>query len=118
MLNEIRDKLESLDMGPVQYGRITEIPEEWNYLVFGRSRMRKAGTSRTDYNRYYTVAIVHEDYIPEDVELKVIKALKEIKGLNVSQEDIQYDYTIKKGNGNVVEVAVLTFFEPIKGYAI
>ncbi len=118
MLNEIRDQLRSLDMGPVQYGRVTSNPEIWNYIVFGRSSMKRVGTSKTDFNRYYTVVIVHEDYLPEGTEVEVKKALETIKGLKLSQDDIQYDYTVKKNSNTVVEMAILTFVEVLKGYAL
>ena len=118
MLNEIRDKLEDLDMGPVQYGRVTSNPEIWNYIVFGRSNMKRVGTSKIDFNRYYTVVVVHEDYLPENTEIEVKKALESIKGLKLAPEDIQYDYIVKKNSSTVVEMAVLTFVEPLKGYTL
>ena len=118
MLNKISEKLEELDMGPIQYGRVTNQPEVWNYIVYGRSRLRRVGSSKNDFNRYYTVIIVHEDYIPEGMEINVIKALEEIKGLKLAQDDIEYDYITKKNSGIVVEIAVLAFIQPIKGYLI
>lgn len=118
MLNEIREVLEGLNIGPVQYGRVTDNPELWNYVVFGRDRMSRSGTSKVDYNRYYTVVIVHEDYIPEGMEVEVMKALNDIKGLKVATEDIQYDYMIKNKSGIVVEAAVITLTEPLKGYML
>lgn len=118
MLNQIKEKLESLDKGPVQYGRVTNSPPVWNYIVFGRARMSRSDSSRIDFNRYYTVVIVHEDYIPEGTEIEVKKTLEEIRGLKLAQDDIQYDYTVKKNSDTVVEMAVLTFFEPIKGYTL
>lgn len=118
MLNKISEKLEELDMGPIQYGRVTNQPEVWNYIVYGRSRLRRVGSSKNDFNRYYTVIIVHEDYIPEGMEINVIKALEEIKGLKLAQDDIEYDYITKKNSGIVVEMAVLAFIQPIKGYLI
>lgn len=118
MLNKISEKLEGLDMGPIQYGRVTNQPEVWNYIVYGRSRLRRVGSSKNDFNRYYTVVIVHEDYIPEGMEINVIKALEEIKGLKLAQDDIEYDYITKKNSGIVVEMAVLAFIQPIKGYLI
>ena len=118
MLNEIRDVLESLNMGPVNYGCIANDPGEWNYIVFARRNMSRAGTSKVDYNRYYTVAIVHEDYIPEGTEAKAMKALENIKGLKVAGDDIQYDYTTKKGSGTIVEMAIITVYQPLKGYRL
>ena len=75
MLNLISEKLQDLNMGPIQYGRVTSQPEIWNYIAYGRARMRRTEKSKTDFNRYYFVVIVHEDYIPEGSELQVIKAI-------------------------------------------
>ena len=52
------------------------------------------------------------------MEINVIKALEEIKGLKLAQDDIEYDYITKKNSGIVVEMAVLAFIQPIKGYLI
>ncbi|MCI8507557.1 MAG: hypothetical protein HFJ06_03180 [Lachnospiraceae bacterium] len=118
MLSKIRDALESLDIGPVQYGRLKNTPDLWNYIVFARDRMQKSGTSRNDYNRYYTIVIVQEDYMPEGLEIRVIKKLEEIPGLKLANDNIQYDYTVKKNSGTVVEMAVISFTEIIKGYKL
>lgn len=119
MLNEIREKLEGLQMGPVEYGRLTSVPEICNYIVFARGEIKKAGTSSQDFNREYTVVLVHEDYIPEGTELEVVKALKEIKGLRWDvNAGIQYDYMVKKNNDTVVEMAAMVFKEPLKGYVL
>lgn len=117
MLKKIKEALINLDIGPVKYGRIIGNPEEWNYTVFGRDRMSRAGTSRCDFNRYYRIVIVHEDFIPEDYEIKVIKALNEIPGLKLANDDVQYDYVLKNAN-TVVEMAVITFTEILKGYTV
>lgn len=118
MLNVIRDKLKSLKLGPVEYGRVNNDPNEWNYVVFARRNMSRAGKSRNDLNRYYTVVIVHEDYIPEGTEVEVIKALTDIPGLHLAQDDIQYDYTVKRNSDTIVEMAVMTFYEVVKGYEV
>lgn len=118
MLNTIRDKLESLDLGPVEYGRAKNNPNLWNYVVFARRNMSRAGKSRNDYNRYYTVVIVHEDYIPEGTEIEVINALTSIPGLHHAQDDIQYDYTVKRNSDTIVEMAVMIFYEAVKGYEV
>lgn len=118
MLTKIRESLERLNYGKVMYGRVTDVPEEWNYIVFGRDTMKKSGTSRNDFNRYYTVAIVHEDYLPMDGEIAVIRELEKIPGLKLANDDIQYDYMVKSGSQKVVEMAVITFTEIIKGYKV
>lgn len=116
MLNEIRDCLEQLNLGPVMYGRATNVPDQWNYIVFARRNL-KNGTN-IDKNRYYNIVIVHEDYIPEGTEISVLKELKNVKGLHIANDDIQYDYMVKKDTQTVVEMAVITVYEIIKGYKV
>lgn len=118
MLTKIRASLEALNYGKVMYGRVTDVPQYWNYIVFGRDTMRKSGTSRNDFNRYYTVAIVHEDCLPKDAEITVIQELEKIPGLKLANDDIRYDYMVKSDNKKVVEMAVITFTEIIKGYKV
>lgn len=118
MLTQIRESLETLDYGKVMYGRVTGNPDVWNYIVFGRDRMKKSGTTGNDFNRYYTVAIVHEDCLPENTEITLIQELTKIPGLKLANEDIQYDYMVKSDNKKVVEMAVITFTEVIKGYKV
>lgn len=118
MIHKIKAELEKLDMGPVKYGRIKSPPADWNYIVFSRDRMKKTGTTGNDFSRYYKVVIVHEDFIPENQEKAVIAAMKQIKGLRLANEDIQYDYMAKSSTDMVVEMAVITFVEPLKGYDI
>lgn len=118
MIREIKEALENLQIGPVKYGRMKSPPADWNYIVFARDRMKRTGTTGNDFNRYYTVAIVHEDYIPEDLEKSVIIAMKQVKGLRLANDDIQYDYMVKSNSDTVVEMAVITFTEPLKGYEV
>ena len=118
MIHKIKEVLESLEIGPVRYGRIKTPPADWNYVVFARDRMSKSGSSGNDFNRYYSVAIVHEDYIPEDMEKRVLGAMKKIKGLRLANDNIQYDYMVKSNSDTVVEMAVMTFTEALKGYDV
>lgn len=115
MLNELRDCLEKMNLGPVMYGRANDVPDQWNYIVFARSNMKMPNP---DANRYYKIVIVHEDYIPEETETNVIKELKTIRGLHIANDDIQYDYMVKKDSRKVVEMAVITAYEIIKGYKV
>lgn len=89
--------------------------EPWNYYVFRRATLKKAGTSGNDFVRRYTVAIVHEEYIPENHEFEIIKAICEKAKLKLADVDITYDYTFKGSTDFVVEVAVITFSEALKG---
>ena len=75
MLNEIRKTIEELQKEQpeifgrkVAYGKIKEqdVPDEWNYITFNRVQIKKSGSSMRDYNLYYQINMIHEDYIPED----------------------------------------------------
>lgn len=116
MLNELRDCLEKMKLGPVMYGRANDVPDQWNYIVFARNNLKMPNPM--DANRFYKIVIVHEDYIPEGTELNVIKELKKIRGLHIANEDIQYDYMVKKDSQKIVEMAVITAYEIIKGYKV
>ena len=125
MLNEIRKTIEELQKEQpeifgrkVAYGKIKEqdVPDEWNYITFNRVQIKKSGTSMRDYNLYYQINMIHEDYIPEDAVFTLINALSKISGLKETNDDVVFDYTIKKNTDTVVEAAVILFTEPLKGY--
>lgn len=115
-LNEIKS-YSSVPMEAVAYGLLpnNEEPSRWNYIVFRRYRTRCDGTSRRDFNDYYTVSLVHEDYIPDGYVSYVIDKMKEIKGLKLADEDIPYDYTRKGGTDVIVEIATIVFTKASKG---
>ena len=125
MLNEIRESLEELQKKDgaifgtvVMYGRVVDskIPEAWNYITFNRESIKKAGTSQKDFNEYFEINLVHEDFIPEEAVYKVIAALESVKGLKQANSDVLFNYTTKKNTSTVVEVATITFTHPVKGY--
>lgn len=122
MLNDIEEKLKEFqkeaDYEDVLYGLMEKIPENWNYIVFSRDRMKRSENSNNDFDRRYRVVLVHEDYIPDGEELRLIRKMKEIKGLKLSKEDIVYDYAVNPKTKGVVEMAVLTFAETLKGYEV
>ncbi|GEM_PF-3520728 len=126
MLNEIKAALEELQQenpdlfgNKVAYGKIKEddVPDLWNYITFNRMHIKKSGTSIRDYNLYYQVNLIHEDYIPENAVFQIIDKLSKIQGLKEANEDVVFDYTIKSKTDTVVEAAVIIFTEPIKGYS-
>lgn len=122
MLNEIKEKLnefaECNGYDDISYGRVTKTPGVWNYVVFGREKITRSGSSDNDFNRRYRVALVHEDYIPEGHEVTLIQKLSELKGLKLAKDDLTYDYAVNPKNGNVVEMVIVTFIEPMKGYKV
>ena len=88
MLNEIREKLgelkksEAVPMEDVAYGLLPQgSTKKWNYFVFNRVNVKTAGKAKGDFNEYYAVHIVHEDFIPEGYIYKVIQKVLEIKGI-------------------------------------
>lgn len=110
MRDKIKEKLLEIDSN-VHYGIIPDTIEidEWNYLVFGQSKVRKKDSSSNDLQGYWYVTIVREDYIPDDVIFNVIEKVTEIAGLRLADGDFEYDY-VTKGNSNlVVEILKIDF---------
>ena len=117
MRNKIKEKLLQIDEH-VYYGLVPDnvsLDDEWNYIVFGQSRMRKSGTSGNDLNGYWYVAIVRENFIPDDDIKNVLEKMYEISGLRLADGDYEYVYNLKGGTNIVVEVVVLTFTKMKKG---
>lgn len=110
MRNAIKEKL--LEIDPlVYYGLVNENEEldEWNYLVFGQKSIRKSGTSGNDLNRYWYVAIVRENFIPDETVEQVIDNLCDIPGLRLADDEFEYSYMLRGGTNIVVEMVVLRF---------
>lgn len=113
-LDDIRDVLQSF--GKTYYGNANpKMNEQWDYYVFRRLNLKKKGAGGTDFTRCYVVGIVKENYIPEGHEFEVIKAVREKTRLRLADVDITYNYTFKGATDLVVEVAFITFAEPLKG---
>lgn len=124
MLNELKNALEivktELKLEAVCYGGVKEkeVPAEWNYIVFERIKSSRTGVNKCDFNTYYDVHIVHENYVPEGYEFKMIKTVLENTKLKLAQSDIGYDYTKKNNTDTVIEIATVTFTMPQKGCVI
>lgn len=125
VLDRIRGTLETLctdntvPMQGVWYGACREKKlDYWNYFVINRLKTTKNNTSRLDYQTFYQVHIIHEDYIPEGYVERVIEALcqKDEFGtkLRPTNDDVTYDYTFKGNTGMVVEIAHITLYHPEK----
>lgn len=89
--------------------------KEWNYFVFNRKKTDKA-SNRVDYQTFYQVHVVHEDYIPEGYIQKVIETLEAQKDakLKATADPVEYNYTFKNNTDMVVEIATITLFHPEK----
>ena len=106
-------------MEGVWYGACREKQlDKWNYFVFNRWKTTKNNQSRADFQTFYQVHVVHEDYIPEGYVETVIKALEAQDDpgtkLKATADDITYSYTFKGNTNMVVEIANITFFHPEK----
>lgn len=122
VLNEIKAVLDSLlkddsvKMENAWYGACPEKKlQSWNYFVFNRKKTTKA-SNRTDYQTFYELHIVHENYIPEGYVEKVIETFENsarVK-LKCTADDIIYNYTFKGNTEMVVEIATITLFRPEK----
>lgn len=119
ILKEIEDSLIDLakedELKGVYYGACNKKLEEWNYFVFNRMNVKTAGKTKGDFNEYYAVHIIHEDFIPEGYIYKVIqKVLEDTKGIKLAvNEDISFSYTRKGNTDVVVEIATIVFTKGI-----
>lgn len=100
---------------PVYYGRsFAKQNDTWNYIVFNRQSFNKTGTSGCDLNYQYQVHIIMENFIEEDFEINVIKAIQEQVRLKLTGT-AQYNYVTKNNTDIVVEMVTLTFTKTHKG---
>lgn len=80
----------------------------WNYIVFLRDTISRT-ENNTGYSDYYTVAIVHENWVPQDMIDSVIENMEAIKGMRLAKADIDFNYTRKPGTNAVIEIASIPF---------
>ena len=115
ILKQIQDTLETFNY-PVWYGRtFSKEKDKWNYFVFNRKEFDRSGKSRIDFNYYYQIHIIMEDYIPEGFEQEVIKAIQESTRLKLIDQPMQFNYTTKNNTETVVEMLTLEFTKTFKG---
>ena len=95
---------------PVFYGSADDVGNAslWNYMVFFRDR-RARNQNNTSYTDYFTVAIIHENWVPSEMIDAVIEKMEALPGIRLANSDISFDYTRKPGTNAVIEIATLTF---------
>lgn len=125
VLERIRKSLEELTeesggiMQGVYYGRCTEKEmKKWNMFVFRRTKTTKNNSAKVDFQTFYEVAVIRENYIPEGYVQKVIDKLQtqdeEGTKLKATADDIQYAYSFKGNTSVVLEAAFIQFVHPEK----
>lgn len=109
MLQAIETTLREV-LEPVFYGSADDVSNSalWNYIVFFRDR-RSQNQNHTSITDYYTVGIVHENWVPDEMIEKVIEKLEALPGIRIAGTDVDFNYTRKPGTNAVVEIATLTF---------
>lgn len=123
LLDEIQEALQEYVKDNPQYGfqgvaygaMPADAHDVKNHIVFNREPTNRSGSSQKDFTKQYAIHIVHEDFIPEDIEFEVISKVTKIKGLRLDS-DIEFDYAWKKGStSTVVEIASFTVAKAVKG---
>ena len=114
ILNEIYEKLSTLNSN-VWYGMSEEVTnlDTLDYIVFFRDYTTYYQEKKS-FSDYYTIAIVKENYIEEDYFLQVIEKMEEIKGMKVTNDNINYDYTKKPNTDVIIEIATINFVKARK----
>lgn len=114
MLEKIEAALKEV-LEPVFYGSADDVGNAalWNYIVFFRDRTSRSGTNK-GYSNYYTVGIVCENYVPDEMIEATISKLETLPGVRMAASDIDFNYTRKPGTNAVVEVASISFVHALK----
>ena len=115
ILDTFKSILESIELkSDVYFGMGPKKPVKYDYIVFNRlkSHYSKDLSSITDY---FEVTILREDFIPDDLDSQIIKALTEgISGLKLSATDTEYMYWKKPNTDVNVEFMRILFYKARK----
>lgn len=114
MLETIKETLEAVGL-PVWYGAAKTLTAQdvWDYIVFYRTSLTTS-TNKTSFSHTYEVAIVCEEYVPDETVQKVISGMLSIPGVKFVGNGGTYNYTRKPNTDQVVEVLTLDFVKPAK----
>ena len=112
ILDEIKTQLETVDpnvfYGIVDDARIKELNFVCDYIVFNRVKP-SYNANLTSKSDYFDVHIIRENYIPEDMDITVIEAMKKIDGVRLVADGASYNYTRKPNTNAVLEMLTLHF---------
>ena len=109
MLEAIESKLrEVADL--VFYGSADDVANNalWNYIVFFRDSLRR-GANNTTLTDYFTVGVVHENWVPDEMIESVIEKMESLPGMRLANTDIEFNYSRKPSTNAVIEIASIKF---------
>ncbi len=116
VLNDFKEALEALFPDePVDYGMATSVQEKdlWDYVAFNRETI--STSDRQGFTDRINVALVREEFVPQEDIDSVIEALSAIPGVRLDPtKDIEFAYMAKPGSNAVVEMAELPFLRARK----
>jgi hypothetical protein len=85
----------------------------WDYIFFWRANLRATG-GRTGKAKGFQVAIVRENFIPEETIDEVIESMESIAGMRLAGNEFPFDYIRNPKSGAVSEILLLNFVRPGK----
>lgn len=114
MLSDIKTALEALGL-TVYYGAAGTLSgeDEWSYIVFYRTTLGPTG-GKTGLAQVYEVALVHEDYVPDELVLDTIDAMTALPGVRLADTGGTYQYTTKPNTEQVIEILTIDFVRPMR----
>lgn len=112
LLEDLKETLEEFD-DKVFYGAVPiksfDEDEPWNFIVFIREDS-PISENCTSEAKAFAVIISREGSIPEDLPMKIVKAVCAIPGMKLSRDsNIEFDYEIRPSSGESVEICALHF---------
>lgn len=114
MLRDIKAALEALGL-TVYYGAAGRLSGEdvWDYIVFYRTTLSPSA-SKTSLSQVYEVAVVCEEYVPDETVFGVIDAMTALPGFKLADTGGTYQYTTKPNTEQVIEILTLDFVRPMR----
>lgn len=111
LLQRIEEKLKELD--PNVYYGLADRQNKWDYIVYARDKT-EVNSGLTSKSVHIRVAVVRENYIEEDMEEKLLEAMKAIPGLKKTQEPVVYTYLKKPNTNTIVEIMEMEFAKAVR----
>lgn len=114
VLSDIQTALETLGV-PVYYGAVDTLSTEevWDYVVFFRRNLSPTG-GKTGIAQAYEVALVFEEYVPDEKVWECIDAMTSLPGFRLADTGGEYQYTKKPSTEQVIEILTLDFVRPLR----